>query len=131
VKDNNIKNTCETLFHNPEMAFFNLTALGPQSVYKSLLKNRSLLHIFDEEDIQKAFDQIQLEGSSRQRTCYRFLRIFFTVFDSLSVSCVCVSFTSSLEHPNYTKEKFPDKTYQNFLVYYIMEHIQNVMLQLY
>jgi hypothetical protein len=76
VKDNNIKNTCETLFHNPEMAFFNLTALGPQSVYKSLLKNRSLLHIFDEEDIQKAFDQIQLEGSSRQRACYRFLRIF-------------------------------------------------------
>jgi len=67
VKDNNIKNTCETLFHNPEMAFFNLTALGPQSVYKSLLKNRSLLHIFDEEDIQKAFDQI---------ACYRFLRIF-------------------------------------------------------
>jgi hypothetical protein len=44
------------------MAFFNLTALGPQSVYKSLMKNRSLLHIFDEEDIQKVFDQIQLEG---------------------------------------------------------------------
>lgn len=44
------------------MAFFNLTALGPQSIYKSLLKNRSLLHIFEEEDVQKAFDQIQVEG---------------------------------------------------------------------
>lgn len=49
-----------------EMAFFNLTALGPQSIYKSSLKNRSLLHIFEEVDIQNAFDQVQVEGTKER-----------------------------------------------------------------
>jgi hypothetical protein len=48
------------------MAFFNLTALGPQSIYKSSLKNRSLLHIFEEVDIQNAFDQVQVEGTKER-----------------------------------------------------------------
>ena len=42
------------------MSFFNLTALGPQSPFEAALKSdeKTLLHIFEEDDIRTAFESI-------------------------------------------------------------------------
>jgi hypothetical protein len=40
------------------MAFFGLTALGPQNVFAETSKNARHLHIFDEEDFKAAWNKI-------------------------------------------------------------------------
>lgn len=40
------------------MAFFGLTALGPQNTFEDALPSQRMLHLFDENDFKKAFDQV-------------------------------------------------------------------------
>jgi len=40
------------------MAFFGLTALGPQNTFESALPGQTILHIFDEKDFKDAFERV-------------------------------------------------------------------------
>lgn len=60
------------------MSFFGLTALGPQSTFESAARSegKTLLHIFEEDDLKLAFDTVDSEkcGSINENKLCDFLR---------------------------------------------------------
>ena len=49
------------------MAFFGLTALGPQNTFAASAKQGRVLHIFDQEDFQKAWEKVIGKGTTQCR----------------------------------------------------------------
>lgn len=60
------------------MSFFGLTALGPQSPFLAASNgNKTLLHVFDEDDFKAAFDKVEDHGVIKASILDNLLQIIY------------------------------------------------------